>query len=195
LNKLCLTRFFSLFAALFLLHLPAYAQSEAENEPTQVDENVSADTFVPAPNGGPDEFSDPDETLGEIRNIEPPACQSPQFYEKIMSVINQYMEKTPAVSILEKRRKMLNLAEITGFEQISAAEVSPEVDFDTANMILMIKINQKIPQEDILVCRQQTSKKKPLYIVAYPYLDNWSVSIINLRSDTKIDNWISFIYP
>ncbi len=63
-NKLCLIRIFSLFTALLLLHLPAYAQNETEDEAVKIEPGTAADTFVPAPSGEPDAFSAPDEALG-----------------------------------------------------------------------------------------------------------------------------------
>lgn len=142
------------------------------------------------------EFYHESEQLGQLKDITPPACSSPELYAKIRERILAYTDTLTAKSTLAKRQKALILANLGGFSNVSVENFKPETDYNTANALIMIKINEKIPEDDIILCRQnQATKGTPMYVVVYPYADNYRGYIINLDENSIDYKDISFIYP
>lgn len=142
------------------------------------------------------EFYHESEQLGQLKDITPPACSSPELYAKIRERILAYTDTITAKSTLAKRQKALILANLGGFSNVSVENFKPETDYNTANALIMIKINEKIPEDDIILCRQnQATKGTPMYVVVYPYADNYQGYIINLDKNSIDYKDISFIYP
>lgn len=142
------------------------------------------------------EFYHESEQLGQLKDITPPACSSPELYAKIRERILAYTDTITAKSTLAKRQKALILANLGSFSNVSVENFKPETDYNTANALIMIKINEKIPEKDIILCRQnQATRGTPLYVVVYPYADNYRGYIINLDKNSIDYKDISFIYP
>lgn len=142
------------------------------------------------------EFYHESEQLGQLKDITPPACSSPELYAKIRERILAYTDTITAKSTLAKRQKALILANLGGFSNVSVENFKPETDYNAANALIMIKINEKIPEDDIILCRQnQATKGTPMYVVVYPYADNYRGYIINLDKNSIDYKDISFIYP
>ena len=142
------------------------------------------------------EFYHESEQPGQLKDITPPACSSPELYAKIRERILAYTDTITAKSTLAKRQKALILANLGSFSNVSVENFKPETDYNTANALIMIKINEKIPEKDIILCRQnQATRGTPLYVVLYPYADNYRGYIINLDKNSIDYKDISFIYP
>jgi len=142
-----------------------------------------------------DNFDRPNEELGKIEIIQKPKCEDAHFLAKVLEAVDSYFKEKPALSTIAKRKKLLKTKNIKQFENVDAASFKPEDDFLTANALIEIKINQNVENEDIVLCRQQDQIKKPIYIISYPYMDNFKSHIINL-DDGKTDyKKLFFIYP
>ncbi len=139
--------------------------------------------------------SDSSQELGQISDTKAPKCSDPIFYQRVMKAITKYFETENVSSAIGKRKKALKLANIKAFETVSAQNFSPETDFHTANALIMIKINKKVNGDDIILCRQTGEIKKPVYVIAYPYMDNYQVYVINLTQNAIDYEQVSFIYP
>lgn len=187
-NSLC--RIIGLLLTLGLACSPALAQSV-----NNIADEKESDTFGEVVLENSAEFDNPNEELGKIIAIERPACDTPAFVSKALEAIKDYTNKIPASSTIEKRNKALILSNIDGFSQVSAEGFKPSDDFNTANALITIKINKKIDGRDIILCRQDGSVPQRLYLIAYPYADNYKVHVINL--DKYSDNYedVTFIYP
>lgn len=150
---------------------------------------------LPEVNDSGDEFYHSNEVLGQIETITAPTCDNQHLYDKVMAKIQEYMAQSPAVSTIAKRHKALILANINNFSNVPVENFSADEDFNTANALIMIKINKKIAEKDLIVCRQQGSSALPIYLIIYPYSDNYIIHIINL--DKFSDNYedISLLYP
>lgn len=160
---------------------------------------VQAENFAPVPvadeNAAVDEFSRPNEELGQIEEIKRPSCVSAHFQNKVLAVIQDILNKDVDDSTIALRRKHLLLAHLNSFEEVSAAGFSAETDENVADALIMLKINQKIPEKDIVVCRQSSAVEKPLYVMLYPYIDNYKGVVINMNRYTGSREEVSFIYP
>lgn len=190
-----------MFCTLILLSAATSAAAQ-DNLPTMEqkaemsDETVDQDEFdIPVAAETNPDFYDEDEQLGQISDITPPECSSPQLFAKVRERIFQYMDGLTAKSTLAKREKALILANLGNFSEVSVEDFIPKTDYDTANALIMIKINEKIPEKDILLCKQNKSAGEPLYLVIYPYADNYQGYIINLDKNSMDYKDISFIYP
>lgn len=190
-----------IFCTLILLSAAASAAAQ-DNPPTMEqkaetsDETVVQNEFdVPVAEETNPEFYDKNEQLGQIRDITPPQCSSPQLLAKVRERIFQHMDALTAKSTLAKREKALILANLGEFSEVSVENFNPETDYNTANALIMLKINEKIPESDILLCRQNKAADRPIYLVIYPYADNYQGYIINLDKNSIDYKDISFIYP
>ena len=140
-------------------------------------------------------FEQPQDVFGQADTIKMPACNDQDFKAKILQTAEKYFENQPVSSTLEKRKKVLRLKNLKDFETVSVKDFSPETDFNTANALIMIKINENVEEKDILLCRQKEEDKNIVYIIAYPYLDNVKAHLINLAEKNSDYNAVSFIYP
>ena len=131
----------------------------------------------------------------QTESFSKPSCTDNSFYKKALEKIQSYLVYKPTDSAKIKRTKILRLKAIKGFEEVPSADFDPKTDFNAANAIVMLKINQKVAPEDILLCKQSGTHKKPIYIVAHPYFDNIKAYIINLDLNSSNYEDISFIYP
>ena len=141
------------------------------------------------------EFYNQDEALGKVKLPEKPECSSPELYAKVMREVKKYTGKINADSTLTKRNKALISANIDGFHQIKTATFTPDEDVNTANALVMIKINDKIAESDITICRQNRNLPHPIYLIIHPYADNYRVYIINLDKNSSDYHDVTFIFP
>ena len=112
-----------------------------------------------------------------------------------MQEVEKYIGKINADTTLSKRSKALISANIDGFHQVAAQNFLPEQDLNTANALVMIKINEKIDENDILLCRQNRDIPRPVYLIIYPYADNYRVYVINLDQSSSDYRDVTFIFP
>lgn len=146
-------------------------------------------------NAQDEQFEHAGQNLGEAKIIEMPACDNKDFEAKIIKAAETYFENAPISSIVAKRKKFLTLKSLNGFEQTSPEKFSPETDFNTANALITIKINEHVEEKDILLCRQKQSRNPLIYVIAYPYMDNVKAYIINLDEENPDYHAVSLIYP
>ncbi len=131
----------------------------------------------------------------QIFEFSKPKCTDKAFEARAFETIQSYLKQKPEAFSINKRMKALKLKGIKGFEEVSPINFGPKEDYNTANALMMVKINKKIEQEDILLCKQTGTAKNPIYILAHPYFDNIKAYVINLdRNSTNYED-ISFIYP
>lgn len=141
-----------------------------------------------------DQFIDSHQTL-DITSFERPKCTASEFQTKALDVMKTYLENMPALSSISQRNKKLKIASLNDFEEVNISDFNVEDNYLTANALLMIKINKKVEEKDILLCKQVNIKKDPVYIIVYPYMDNFKANIINLDENQTDFEAISFIYP
>ena len=145
--------------------------------------------------GQENDFTSSDENLGEAQAIQKPSCNTPLFKAKALETIKSYLKEKPAHTSINKRKTALKLKNLTGFENEDVSHFSFETDYLTANALLELKINQHIDEKDILLCRAKGDAKRPIYILSYPYMDNFKAYIIGLDEESGRYDQLSFIYP
>ena len=180
----------SAFVALFVISLSAYAAAETD----MVANGLNAD-LTPIKTEHESEFYHEDEDLGNVKLPEKPECSSPELYAKVMQKVAEYLNTVNAESTLTKRSKALISANIDGFHQVDVKNFTPKQDRNTANALVMIKINDKIAEQNIMLCRQNRDIRHPIYLIIYPYADNYRVYIINLNKNSSDYQDITFIFP
>ena len=146
-------------------------------------------------NAQSDPFTTQKEELGQVETIRKPECSDKDFERKIRETVNNFFEKSQADSTMAKREKVLKLKKLHDFQAVSAIGFMPETDYATANALISIKINERIKEEDIILCKQDVKKGKAIYVIAHPYLDNFKGYIINLDEKNSDYDALSFIYP
>lgn len=174
-----LKRYLFIFTILLLSYAKlAYAQ-ETEASQIQNDELPIFETDV----------------MEKINLLEAPQCDNPLLFKKVLQKVMDYAATMSTGSTINKRKKALILANINSFEKVDVKNISPETDLKTANALITIKVNKNIDENDFTICKQVDSKGKPLYLIIYPYMDNFKVHIINLDSYSDDYEKISFTYP
>ena len=138
-------------------------------------------------------FENPDEALGKAELITMPKCDNAKLYDKVRTIVKDFLDSEHATSSIAKRRNALKNANITGLEAVEVSGFSAETDYNTANALITLKINEKVRAEDIRLCRQ--TGKGNLYVILYPYQDNVKGHIINLNPFDRENQGVSFIYP
>ena len=138
-------------------------------------------------------FENPEDELKVKTQANVPSCADSDLLEKVQDEIKTFQNKQPTNSSLEKRRKALIRANIKGFESVDATNFVPETDYNVANALIMLKINDKIKAEDITLCRQ--TGQGNLYLIMYPFQDKIKTHIINLDVMDNTNQGLSFIYP
>ena len=133
--------------------------------------------------------------ISDLSIVQRPKCDDKAFVDKVMETIESYQAQIEAKSAKQMRQKFLRTKQIKGFEEVSATDFDPKTDYDTANALIMVKINKQIEEKDIVLCKQTGKIKKPVYVLAYPYFDNYKGHIINLDPAIRDYEQISFIYP
>ena len=146
-------------------------------------------------NAEDDVFTQPNEALGEVKIISMPTCADEAFTKKIIDTAKEHLNHVATFSILSKRAKLLKLKHLHDFEKADVKSFSPETDFQTANALIMIKINERVNAEDILLCRQKEAQQRRIYVIAYPYMDNVKAHIINLDENNPDYSAVQFFYP
>ena len=141
------------------------------------------------------DFVSDTEQLGHIRSIEKPKCSDEDFQAKVINAAKTYMEKANINSTISKRKKTLKLAGFKSFTPVSVKGFTPDDDYHTANALITIKINERVAEEDIILCKQSNVDKNPVYVLVFPYLNNFKGYVINLDEKNPDYDAISFIYP
>lgn len=140
-------------------------------------------------------FEHPNEALGEATIIKMPSCTDKAFTAKIVKTAQAYLDKVPSTNTLAKRQKFLKLKNLRHFENVPVPGFGPQQDMETANALMMIKINEHIDEKDIVLCRQSGVEKNAVYVIAYPYLNNVKAHLINLDTRNIDYNAVQFLYP
>lgn len=171
--------------------------SDAACAQDMIDDGLNSD-FAPIEQPSSEnaaKFKNGNEELGKIKEPAPVKCNDEQLYVKVMEVVNDYAKTLKADSTLMKRKKALLTANINGFHKVPTEGFNTAIDFNTTNALLMIKINEKILEKDILVCKQNGKREPSIFLIIYPFADNYKVYVLNL--DTFSDDYrdISFMYP
>lgn len=122
-------------------------------------------------------------------------CSSSQLLGKTIETISQYMAQNETENTLVKRKKALLTSNIKAFHNINAATFSPQTDFNTANALIMIKVNEKIPENDIVICQQDGEHNPPLFLIGYPLGEQYQFYIINLNKNNDNYKEFSFVFP
>lgn len=167
---------------------PADSNAEVQEEPFEPVSEAELSASA-------DEFSRPNEELGQIEEITRPNCDSPLFKDKVLHVITDILNEQQDYSTMALRQKKLLLAHLSEFEEAPAVGFSAKEDENVADILIMLKINQKISEKDILICRQSFATEKPIYIILYPYIDNYKGLLVNLNRYKPNSGELSFIYP
>lgn len=142
-----------------------------------------------------DAFVQENEVLGNISEPVKPTCQNADFQHKAFETIAGYLDSKEVKNTIEKRHKALVLKGLNALEPVEISTVKPEENYRLANALMMIKINLQVEEKDILICKQELIGQTPVYIVSYPYLDNFRAHVINLDPQVTDYQTISFIYP
>ena len=146
-------------------------------------------------NAQDDSFERSQDALGKADIIKMPACNDKNFEAKILQAAKDYFQNQPTLSTVSKRKQILRLQSLKNFETVSTENFSPETDFNTANALITLKINEHVEEKDILLCKQKEKDKNAVYVIAYPYMDNVKAHIINLAEKNPDYQAVSFIYP
>ncbi len=141
------------------------------------------------------DFGDQDTVLGQAHLITPPSCNDPLFIEKLQHLMHTYFDIKANESALSRRKKTLKLQQLHEFETVDAQNFAPTDDFIVAGVLMALKINEKIEAKDIVLCRQKNVKTNPVYVVSYPYMDNFKSCLINFDETNSTNQDICFIYP
>lgn len=135
------------------------------------------------------------ETLMPQAVIQKPVCDDAAFKQKVMATIENYFDKQELMTSIANRKKMLKLKGLHDFENVDVSTFQPEQNYVVSKALIELKINKRLKDDDILLCRQRGKVSMPVYVVAYQENGRYRVHLVNLDDHVTDYEKISFIYP
>lgn len=143
-------------------------------------ENDAATETLELPAEAAEEF-----IIDKPKAIVLPGCDNEQMIEKVIAKVDAYNQEHPASSIMNKRNQALMLKNLRHFAEVDVADFTSKQNYNVANQILMTKINRRLDDKDLRLCKNTgKGKASEIYLLIYPWWDNVYVSIINFIPPT-----------
>ncbi|MCX4349680.1 MAG: hypothetical protein OSJ76_07860 [Alphaproteobacteria bacterium] len=125
-----------------------------------------------------------------------PACADSRLKELVLAKVHEYHSEHPVSSILEKRRQALLYKNVQQFAEVSAEGFTSKQDFNVANKLLMVKINNGLDNQELRLCKNEgAGKAGEIYLLIYPYGFDIRVSILNFVPQVSGQDEFYINYP
>lgn len=183
------------FALLLGLLLFSFSASAETTDAVLMDEDVQRqDELISEEAVSGDEFFKESNSTKRVEDLKP-TCEDPQFYQKIVATIHDYLADKTSTSVIGRRKMALLSSNLRGFEEMSVKDLSAEKHASVLSLVTMLKINDRVPEKNIMICRQVGEREHPLYVVVYPNISSYKVLILDLAVNPGNYDEISFIWP
>ncbi len=160
----------------------------AENDATEaVSEPVSAigEEIIAVPSldddiVGLDTTVEPEPEIVSVAKPVLPTCGDEELKKLVLAKVSAYHKEHPVSSILEKRRQALLYKNLKQFTEVQTEGFTSKDDFNVANKLLMVKINNGLDNNELRLCKNSGQGiAEDIYLLIYPYAYDIRVSILN----------------
>lgn len=110
-----------------------------------------------------------------------PSCDDASLHQQVRQFISEQNSLKKDNTILENRQQALLLKNLTSFTEIALDAFSPAQNYDLADRLLELKINQGIDSQGLRICRS-TNTNKDIYLLIYPDLMSYSINVFGYSS-------------
>lgn len=111
-----------------------------------------------------------------------PECDNQRLKEKVLARIEEYYKQNKHTSIVDTRHQVLMLKKLKGFTSVDIKSFKPEDNYNVADRLIDIKINDGVKAADLSLCKSTGDKE--IYLLIYPQNNFYTVEIINFPGQT-----------
>ncbi len=125
--------------------------------------------------------------IESVKNNTLPDCNDPELLAAIARQLSPIVSHNDP-NIIEKRNADLLLKNIASFDEVDISELSPRKHRLAAARVVELKINNRIPETDIRVCKSNSPEiKDAIYAVVYNLQKQTLVALISV--DWKLSDF------
>lgn len=111
-----------------------------------------------------------------------PECNDETLLAKTKEFLNTYFANSDNQSVLFRRRKHFLLKGLNEFTKENIANYKTPATRPVSDLIVEVQVNEKIIDENMLLCKKKTIGKAlgNIYMLVYPYKNGYKVHLINI---------------
>jgi len=115
-----------------------------------------------------------------------PDCEDEHLIRQVISEVREFQTTQKAESIIERRRQQLTLRNLEKFKEVQHRGFTAAQDFNTANQLLMTKINKGISDDQIRLCQADTEGlASKVHLIIYHHNGEYRINVTNIAPDGK----------
>lgn len=184
-------RFWTVFAALFLLAQSGYAEEISEQKGTAETETKEERNQSDSQNNVADENIE----KSAVEKFVFPECSNDKLILKVKQVTDEFQSKITASSIRDRRHRILVSKSIGNFSDEKLSDFRPQDNYTVANRMITLKINGGMDEKDIKLCSSDsTLVGHKIYLLMFPENGKIKVEVINFSTDQEEGNLLPFVY-
>ncbi len=125
-----------------------------------------------------------------------PSCDDTKLLTAVKGYIAAYFDKNKEGSAVFRRRRYFIMHNLADFAKENIANYKTETSRPISDIIIDLKINHNVLEENMLLCKNQSQYDAPgkIYLLVHPEGNGYRVYVINLQKpETPLDE-ISFVY-
>ncbi len=184
-------RFWTVFAVLFLLTQPCYAEEVSGQEEAAKAETEEGNIQPDSQDNVAKESIEKKENAGVVL----PECSDSKLTLKVKQVTDEFQAKTEASSIRDRRHQILVSKSIGKFSDEELSSFRPKDNYTVANRMITLKINGGLDEKNIKLCSSDsTLVGHKIYLLMFPENGKIKVEVINFSTDQGEGNILPFVY-
>ena len=118
-----------------------------------------------------------------------PTCDNQYLLHNVTAAVDQYNQQNPPANLYEKKQQLLLLKDFKGFSEVAADNFTSEENFNVSSKLVSLKINNKLINEDIRVCKSTSQgPAKDLFLIIYP--KDYEILIDLVNFNPRKDNFL-----
>ena len=192
-----MNKFFGL-AICFLLASPTYAndtiqtENVVSNQEAVEELNIHPDSSVVAEINSQEEAK-PIETVThtiEKEVVSMPSCDDKKLVVKTKEFIEKYLSKVTNQNVTFRRRRHFILKGLDEYTKENIANYKTEKARPVSDLIVKLKINNNIIEENMLLCKNTNTNDTVgnIYLLVHPQDDGYRVFVVNMDKSKTVES-------
>ncbi len=124
-----------------------------------------------------------------------PTCSDDKLIEKTKEFVRSYYDQNSNDnSVVYRRKKHFVLKSLNDFTKENVANYKTEKSRPISDVIAELKVNEKVIEENILLCKNNSQDKysNNIYLLAYPKGKGYKVFVLNLDKKQHMNNFFEY---
>jgi len=123
----------------------------------------------------------------ETAEIRFPDCGDELLMAETRRLIDENQLQKKAGNIYESRRRKLIAKNIKNFENVDISSFKPQDNYEVADRMITLKINEKVPGEAFRICKGNNELiGREIFLLMYPQAEKIAVEILNFSSSEPL---------